>query len=165
MLAILFYVRTCPHIEHLFVYSADIAVKPSASHQPTFSRDGEVAVATVAAIVNRVIVKPFWNLEQALLVEEQCPEVILQIKSRIGVFVLLELRPAFFEEFTVALRLYVPGLLVCPVFGCWAVAAKGEDVGLVLYDDVNQLRYLIDIRSRERTGFTESVVRLAQSVE
>ena len=96
VLAILFYVRTCPHIDHLFIYSADIAVKPSASHQPTFSRDGEVAVATVAAIVNRVIVKPFWN---------------------------------------------------------------------VLYDDVNQLRYLIDIRSRERTGFTESVVRLAQSVE
>ncbi len=45
------------------------------------------------------------------------------------------------------------------------VFKHSEDVGLVLYDDVNQLRYLIDIRSRERTGFTESVVRLAQSVE
>ena len=107
-----------------------------------------MAVATVAAVVDGVLVKLLGYLEQSFLVKEERPEVIFQVESGVGVFIQLELRPTFLQELTIAQRLHVPSFHVGFVFACGAITAKGENIHFVLHDDINQLRNLIDIRCR-----------------
>ena len=135
------------HIVHFFADGAHITFKAPASHQPAVGGNGEMAIAAVAAIVDSILGQTFGNLEESALIEVECPQVIFQIERRLAIFILLKFLPAFVQKSTIALRLDMPCLLVRLVFACGTVTAKGKDVGLMLHDDVNQFRNLINICS------------------
>ena len=116
MLTILFHHVSMENVIQFFVNCTYIAVKPPASHQTPFSRNSEMAVATVASIVDGIVVKTFGNLKQSLLVKEECPEMILQVERGFRVLILLILRPAPFEKVTILERLDVPIFHVRLVF-------------------------------------------------
>lgn len=52
------------------------AFEASASHHFARGQDGHVAVGTVTAVINGVVVQAFGNLEQSFFVKEQCPEMV-----------------------------------------------------------------------------------------
>ena len=61
-------------LQGLFVVFVGIAVAA------TVGADGEMAVPAVAAVVNEVIIQPFRNLEQTVLIEVQRPQMVLQVE-------------------------------------------------------------------------------------
>ena len=83
MLTIQIHLLSIEHFTELFIYRTYIAIEATASHQTPFGRNGEVAVTTIATIINDIIIKPLRNLKQSFLVEEERPQMILQVKSRI----------------------------------------------------------------------------------
>ena len=81
VLAISVHLRTVEDIVKFLIDRTHITLKAAAGHQAAFGRNGEMAVATVAAVVDGVLVESFGNLEESLLVEEERPEVILQVEG------------------------------------------------------------------------------------
>ena len=119
------------------------AFKPSASHHFACGQYSHVTVSTVATVVNRVIVQTFRNLEQSFFVKEQCPEMVFKIESSAGILVLLELLPDALQKATVLQRLDVGTLLEAG----GAIPPECENIYMMCYDKVYNVRYFIDVRS------------------
>ena len=108
-----------------------------------------MTVATIATTVDGIIVKVLWNLKESLFIEEEHPEMIFQVKGSVRLFILFIFSPAFLQQFFVTLRFYVPALIWrCLVLARRAITAKSEDIYFMFYNQVYDVRYLIDIGTR-----------------
>lgn len=95
-----------------------------------------MAVAAVAALVDVFILGVSFGVEQPLLVEEQRPQVVFQVKGGPAALgpVLLELLPALLHHVPV----FLWGAAHVLVLLGGAVPGKGEDVRLVFHHLVHQ---------------------------
>ena len=188
MLTVPLHLFTVIHFKHLFIHSTDVTVKTAAGHESAIARDGEMAVAAVAAVINGICVKTLRNLKQPFLIKKECPEVILKVESGLTVLILLKFCPTRSKEVTIPIRLYVPCFHVSLILTGGTVAAKGKDICLMLNDYINKFRNIINVGGRDgghygavhattanggyglngtviRTGLAETVMRLAQPVK
>ena len=83
ILTVFLHLRPGPEfVERSFPHVADDAVEPPTGHHVAIGADGEMAVPAVAAVVNEVLIQPFRNLEQTVLIEVQRPQMVLEVEIR-----------------------------------------------------------------------------------
>lgn len=66
---------------------AYLAFHPPAGVAGTIAENGEMRIATVAAIIDDVVVRVVGWMEKSMLIQEQCPEMVFQAEIGVGVFV------------------------------------------------------------------------------
>ena len=188
VLAVGVHLRAVKDIAHILVHGADITVEPPARHQSPLGGNSEMAVATVAAVINSVLVQAIRDFPQALLIEIERPKVVFEVEGRAAIFMLFKLLPTSVKEFAVLLWLDMPCFFMGFIFACRTIATEGEDVGVVFNDDVDEVRQFVNVRctdgthygtahssiangldsskcSIERAVFAEAVVCVAQAVK
>lgn len=99
-----------------------------------------MAVAAVASVIDHIRLQMLVNFEQSLFIEEQRPQVILQVEGSLAALclVLLEFFPAPLHHLSILLG----GTGGVPVLHGGAVPCKGEDVRLVFHRHIHQRRDL-----------------------
>ncbi len=80
---------------------AHFALETPAGHHGAVGLDGEMAVAAMATVVDCLRIAVFRYLEQSLLVEEECPEMIFEIEDCARILILLEFLPYPIEEIAI----------------------------------------------------------------
>ncbi len=136
-------------------------VKPAAGHYIAVGEYGEVAVAAVAAVVDSVGITVGWYAEEPFFIEEESPQVILEVERSAGVLVLLELAPHRAEKVAILIRRYAGRLLI----GGGAVSTESKYADPFLYYEVNDLRYLSYIGAGYGGHHGYSQVSAAQCVD
>ena len=148
ILAELLHFRASPKvIERCFPHIADDAVKAAAGHHIAIGADGKMTVAAVAAVVNKVLVQPFRNLEQPVLVQIQRPQMVLQVEISPGILVFLKLLPTTVQHVPILQRRQMGRFFR----GGGAIASESKDIGFVGHYGVDDFFHLIRIHGRYRS--------------
>ena len=82
VLAVGVHLRAVKDIAHVLVHGADITVEPPARHQPPFGRNGKMAVAAVAAVVDGILVQAIGNRPQPALIQVERQEMVFEVEGR-----------------------------------------------------------------------------------
>ena len=120
---------------------ADNTFKPTACHNIAVGLNCKVTVTAVTAIVDGFGVTLFGYLEQSLLIEEQCPKMVLQIEYGAGVFILCEFLPDTLKKITILLGGDMRGFL----FRSRTVTSESEYIHSPFHHEIDYVRNFIDI--------------------